>query len=105
MITSLRLDKQKRKEMYDVYGKSDGSLGSVFMNREHRYNMLSPNMIKEVIRGVETMNTDHVVDVIFLTTAKGQHWSIGTDFRTIAHMKKEGASARVAAYMEELYGL
>jgi enoyl-CoA hydratase/carnithine racemase len=91
--------------MYDVYGKTDASLGSVFMNREHRYNMLSPNFIKEVTRGVETMNIDHMVDVIYLSTAKGQHFSIGTDFRTIAHMKKEGAYARVAAYLQELYGL
>ena len=57
--------------MYDVYGKTDASLGSVFMNREHRYDMLSPNFITEVVRGVETMNIDHMVDCIFLTTAKG----------------------------------
>jgi enoyl-CoA hydratase/carnithine racemase len=91
--------------MHDVYGKTRGSLGTVTLNREHRYNMLSPNFIEEVTRGVETMNIDHNVDVIYLTTAKGQHFSIGTDFRTIAHMKKEGAYTRVASYLEELYAL
>lgn len=40
---------------------------------------------------------------IYLGTEKGQHWCNGTDFRTLAHMKKEDNYARIQEYMEKLY--
>ena len=40
-----------------------------------------------------------------MTGGKGEHFSNGTDFRTLLHYKKEGADAKIANYLEELYGL
>jgi hypothetical protein len=40
-----------------------------------------------------------------MTGGKGEHFSNGTDFRTLLHYKKEGSEAKIAAYLEELYGL
>jgi hypothetical protein len=41
------------------------------MNREHRYNMLTPSMIKDIHRGVESVNIDHEQDVIYMAPYKG----------------------------------
>ncbi len=35
----------RRREIFDLYGEIDGNLGIVRMNREHRYNQLTANMI------------------------------------------------------------
>ena len=65
------------------------------MNKEHRFNTLSEGMISDINRGLDTMNNDHIMHCIYLGTEKGQHFSNGTDFRTIAHMKKEDATGRI----------
>ena len=48
---------------------------------------------------------DDVVKVIYMTGGKGEHFSNGTDFRTILHHKKEGQDQKIASYLEDLYGL
>lgn len=60
------------------------------MNKEHRFNTLTPKFIKQVSRGVETMYIDHSISVIYLTSTKGEHFSNGTDFRTMLHYFNEG---------------
>jgi enoyl-CoA hydratase/carnithine racemase len=67
--------------------------------------MLTPNFVKNIRRSLESLNMDEVVKVIYLTGHKGEHFSNGTDFRTILHHKKEGQMAKVAGYLEDLYGL
>lgn len=89
----------RRAEMYNVYGVSEHNLGVIKMNREHRYNTLTPQLIDDIIRGVDTMNGDSFRHAIYLTTDKHEHWSNGTDFRTIAHMKKEDQFGRIQEYM------
>jgi enoyl-CoA hydratase/carnithine racemase len=89
----------RRAEMYNVYGDSVHNLGVIKMNREHRYNTLTPQLIDDIIRGVDTMNGDSFRHAIYLTTDKHEHWSNGTDFRTIAHMKKEDQFGRIQEYM------
>lgn len=59
------------------------------MNREHRYNTLTPNYVRDVKRGIETLNLDEAAKVIVLSTQNGEHFCQGTDFRTIMHYKKE----------------
>ena len=56
--------------MLNVYGQLDGNLGVVQMNREHRYNTLTPNMISNIVRGVETMDNDHIATTIYLGSAE-----------------------------------
>ena len=86
--------------MLDLYGYRDGNLGVLRMNREHRFNTLTPNMIENVSRGVETMDVDNIVTTIYLGTEKHEHFSNGTDFRTIAHMKKEDSHDRIKEYIQ-----
>ena len=75
------------------------------MNREHRYNTLTPQMIADIERGVDTMDNDHNCQAIYLGTDKVEHWSNGTDFRTIVHMKKEDDYGRIQAYIQQIYNL
>lgn len=53
------------------------------MNKEHRFNTLSEGLIKDLIRGLVTMDNDHIMHGIYLGSEKGAHFSNGTDFRTI----------------------
>ena len=94
-----------RKDILNIYGQVDGNLGVLKMNREHRYNSLTPNMIENISRGVETMNIDHIITTIYLSTDKSQHFSGGTDFRTIAFMKKENNYEAIKQYLEQIYRL
>ena len=80
-------------------------VGFLRLNREHRHNLLTPNYIRNIRRSLETLNIDEMVKVIYMTGGKGEHFSNGTDFRTLLHYKKEGADAKIANYLEELYGL
>mgnify|MGYP002396387885 CR=1 FL=1 len=76
---------EKRKDMFDIQARLRNSVGIVRMNKEHRFNTLTPNFVSQVARGVETMELDHTVALIYLTTVEGQHFSNGTDFRTVLH--------------------
>lgn len=80
-------------------------MGFLRLNREHRNNLLTPNFVKNIRRSLETLNLDEIVKVIYLTSSKGEVYSAGTDFRTLLHHKKEGNDAKIAQYLEDLYGL
>ena len=95
IINENLLETKARKQMLNVYGQLDGNLGVVQMNREHRFNTLTPNMIQNIVRGVETMDNDHIATTIYLGSAEQEHFSNGTDFRTIVHMKKEDNFGRI----------
>ena len=71
--------------MYDIQARLRSSVGILRMNREHRFNTLTPSFASQVHRGVTSMELDHSVSLIYLTTAEGQHFSNGTDFRTMLH--------------------
>jgi len=45
IINESLLETKARKQMLNVYGQLDGNLGVVQMNREHRFNTLTTNMI------------------------------------------------------------
>jgi enoyl-CoA hydratase/carnithine racemase len=66
-----------------------GNLGVLKMNREHRFNTLTPNYVKGLSRSIETLNLDEDVKLIYMVPYNGEHFSNGTDFRTILHHKKE----------------
>jgi enoyl-CoA hydratase/carnithine racemase len=102
-VPSKHLLGEKRMKMRNLYGDHDGQLGIVTMNKEHRYNMLTDGMIADITRGLDSMNQNHHAHAIYFSTEKGEHFSNGTDFKTIAHMKKEDAYGRIQKYMEELY--
>lgn len=91
------------KGMLNLYGELDGNLGVVKMNREHRYNTLTDAMISDITRGVDTFNNDYQCHAIYIGTEKGEHWSNGTDFRTLLHLKKEDNYGRITEYMRQLY--
>jgi enoyl-CoA hydratase/carnithine racemase len=67
--------------------------------------MLTPNYITQVKRGVESMYIDHSVELIYLTTAKAEHFSNGTDFRTIMHYKANNEKEKAAAYLGQVFDL
>ena len=80
-----------RQKFYDVWTKIEGRSGAIFMNKEHKYNTLSPGFCQEVSRGVSSMFEDRQTRAMIMIPENGKHWSNGTDFRTILHMKKEGS--------------
>lgn len=41
------------------------------------------------------MNNDHTLHAIYLGTEKGEHWSHGSDFKSILHMKKEDNYSKI----------
>ena len=80
-------------------------MGFLKLNREHRYNTLTPNYIKNIRRSLETLNNDEIVKLIYMSGAQGEHFSNGTDFRTIMHYKKQSDMPKIAQYLEDLYAL
>jgi hypothetical protein len=46
------------------------------------------------------MNNDYQCHAIYIGTEKGEHWSNGTDFRTLLHLKREDNNARITEYMK-----
>lgn len=52
-------------------------------------------MISNIVRGVDTMDHDHIATAIYLGSSESDHFSNGTDFRAIAHMKKEDNYAKI----------
>ncbi len=81
------------------------NVGILKMNREHRYNTLTSHYIKSLSRGIESLNRDDNVKLIYMSPQNGEHFSNGTDFRTIMHLKKEGEYQRIAEYLNEIYAL
>ena len=73
-----------------MHGEIVGRLGIVRLNKEHRFNTLSPSFAHEVSRGIGSMYEDRLTRAIYVAPAKGEQWSNGTDFRTMHTMKQEG---------------
>jgi enoyl-CoA hydratase/carnithine racemase len=69
------------------------------MNREHRYNTLSSAYIKDLKRFLTTLNQDNEVKVILMSGANDEHFSNGTDFRTLHHMAKEENHDKIVDYL------
>lgn len=88
-----------------MHGFTIGRLGVVRLNKEHRFNTLSPSFCEEFSRGIGSMYEDRVTKAIYVSPAEGKHWSNGTDFRTMLAMKKEGSHDRLAQYLEQIYQL
>ena len=89
-----------RKQFYDAHATTSGRLGILNLNKEHRFNTLSPSFAHEVSRGIGSLYEDRLTKAIYVTADQGKHWSNGTDFRTMLAMKKEGNYQRVAEYLE-----
>ena len=82
-----------------------GRLGVLYLNKEHRYNTLSPSFAHEVGRGIGSFYEDRLTKAIYVSSKEGKQWSNGTDFRTMLHMKKEGSYESLRNYIEQLYQL
>ena len=94
-----------RQKSMDMLGHIRGSLGILRLNREHRYNALTPNFVKNISRGLQSFYLNDNIRVVYMTTEEGKDFSIGTDLRTLAHYKKEDRLDKAAKYLKELYGL
>ena len=94
-----------RQKMLDVQGIIRGPVGVVRLNREHRHNMLTPNFIKQIKRGVESFNLDHSIKLIYLTATQGQNFSNGTDFRTLMHYRAENEHEKLVQYLTDIFDL
>ena len=62
--------------------------------------MLTPSFAQQVKRGVTTMDADHSVAAIYLTTEQLKNFSNGTDFRTLLHLAENGEKEKAAAYLQ-----
>jgi enoyl-CoA hydratase/carnithine racemase len=51
------------------------------------------------------MYLDHGVKLIYLTTGEGQHFSNGTDFRTMMHYKANNETDKLTEYMGNVFDL
>jgi enoyl-CoA hydratase/carnithine racemase len=81
-----------------MHGELDGCLGVIKLNKEHNYNILSPNFAAEVTRGIASMEVNQTVSSIIMLPQLGQMFSNGTDFRLLAKMQQEGSKDAIAAY-------
>jgi enoyl-CoA hydratase/carnithine racemase len=72
------------------------NVGILRMNREHRYNTLTSHYIKSLSRGIESLNRDDNVKLIYMSPQNGEHFSNGTDFRTIMYHKNEQNYEKIA---------
>lgn len=81
------------------------NVGVLKLNKEHRYNTLTTNHIKNIRRGIESLNLDDAIRLIYMTTEKGEHFCNGTDFRSILHYKKENNYDKITEYLTDLYSL
>lgn len=107
---------------HDFVAFTEGGVGAVFLNREHKDNMLSDHFTTQVRRGIESMYLNSDAKIIYVTS-KGQDqresdlhiespnltdghvFSHGTDFRQIMYYKKNKQPEKIARYLENLYGL
>ena len=51
---------------YDVHGRAEGRLGILNLNKEHRYNVLSPSFAHEVSRGIGSFYEDRLTKAIMV---------------------------------------
>lgn len=70
------------------------------LNKEYRFNTLSPSFAHEVSRGIGSFYEDRLTRAIYVAPAEGQQWCNGTDFRTLLGMKNEQNYERVADYLQ-----
>ena len=87
----------------DLYGSLDGNTGVLKMNREHRFNTLTPHMAESLSRGLNTMDIDQQVSVIYLASERNQHFSNGTDFRMLKFLKQEENTDKIQEYLQRVY--
>ena len=72
----------------DNYAYFERHIAIMRMNREHRYNTLTPSYIKDLKRFLNTFHQDQEVKVILMGPANKEHFSNGTDFRMLHHLAK-----------------
>ena len=75
-------------------------MGALYLNKEHRFNTLSPSFAHEVSRGIGSYYSDRLIKAMYVSPKEGKHWSNGTDFRTMLHMKNEGSYDSIRDYLE-----
>ena len=88
-----------------MYRTTESRLGIVKLNKEYDYNLFTPKHLYEVQRGIESTYLDPQAHAVYVSTEKGEHWSHGTDFKTMMLMVKEGNFDKVSDYIQMLYNL
>ena len=83
----------------------EGNVGFFRMNREHRFNTLTSNYLKQIKRGLNTLDREESAKIIYMHPFKGEHFSNGTDFRSILYQKQEGNLDAITQYLTDLYDL
>ncbi len=83
-----------------MHGWTSGRLGILNLNKEHRFNTLSPSFCHEVGRGIGSLYEDRLTRAIYVQPCQGKQWSNGTDFRTMLAMKKEDNYDAVGDYLQ-----
>ena len=55
-----------------MHASISGHLGIMFLNKEHRFNTLSPSFCTEVSRGVGSLYEDRLTKAIYISTHEGK---------------------------------
>ena len=96
---------KNNQDMDDIKVYSRGGAGLVRMNKEHRFNILTPHLASQVSRGVKSMDMDHTVEVIFLGGRKGQQFTNGTDFKTLLYLRDNKGPEEAASFLHKIHKL
>lgn len=96
---------ERNRPVHDVIGLNHGGLGVLKMNKEHRNNLLTPTLAEQVQRGISSFDIDTAIKFMFVSSEKGQHFSNGTDFRTLLHYVNSGELDKAADYLDQIFNL
>ena len=73
------------------------------MNKEHHFNLLTPNYCDEVTRGINSMYQNSNISTILMKTHFGKQFCNGTDFKALSMMAKEGSTDAICDYLQKIY--
>lgn len=86
-----------------MIGRTNINFGTVEMNKEHKYNVLSNGFIDDVRRSLQSMEIEELMQVVVLKSKNNEIFSYGTDLNYLYNKKKRGETDKIDAYIEKLY--
>lgn len=95
----------KNQDLYHVIGKRKGTIAVLNLNREHKDNYLSPTMIKELKRFIQSYELDESIRMIYMKSSGEEVFSKGTDFKLMLNHIKQKNYSETQNYLKGLYDL
>lgn len=95
----------KNKDIFHVMGDRKGTIAILNLNREHKDNYLSPTMIKELKRFIQSYELDESIRMIYMKSSREEVFSKGTDFKLMLNHIKNNNYTEAQNYLRNLYDL